>query len=155
MNSSTQLSASAHHLSETRTWQTGILQVSVQRDIKKLSDSFLKQYDLTTMHWFVLGAVLDAGDAGIRLTDLAVRVGTTLGYLTNAVNNLELKHMMVRVDHASDSRTKLLMIAPEFISQCKVIENGLRELLRDEFYKKISREELQQYISVLEKLSTS
>jgi DNA-binding MarR family transcriptional regulator len=153
MNKSTYLSDSARNLSQTRTWQTGILQSGVHRDMKKLSDGYLKQYDLTTMHWFILGAVLDAGDDGIRLTDLAERVGTTLGYLTNAVNNLELKHMMVRLDHMSDSRTKILIIDPDFRSQCEVIERGLRKLLREEFYQKVSREELQQYVSVLEKLS--
>lgn len=140
-------------LAEMRTWQSGVLQSSMHRGLKKASDEYLKQYDLSTMHWYIIGTIHDAGVKGIRITDLAETVGTTLGYLTNAVNSLELKGIVQRTDHSTDSRTKLLNISPSYQDQLFEIEEGMRDLLRTKLYGKISRDELQTFITVLQKLS--
>jgi DNA-binding MarR family transcriptional regulator len=135
------------------TWQSGIAQSHAFRTTKKLTDDFLKSYNLSTMHWFIVGAIFDTGAKGIRITDLAAQLGTTVGYLTTAINSLELKGMVTRDEHESDSRTKILKIHPDFYKTCTTIEEGLRDRFRTALYQNLTRDELQTYISVLYKLT--
>jgi DNA-binding MarR family transcriptional regulator len=140
-------------LAEMSTWQSGILQSSAHRRTKKLTDDYLKRYDLSTMHWLIIGTILESEHRGIRLTDLAEKIGTTMGYLTNAINTLVLRNMVVRTDDRDDSRTKTLTIHPDFAPKCEKIEAGMRDMLRKTLYSKMSRDELETYITVLQKLA--
>lgn len=139
-------------LASTSTYESGIAQSHAFRVTKKITDDFLKDYGLTTMHWFIVGAIFDAAN-GIRITDLANKVGTTIGYLTTAVNSLELRNIVIRDEHESDSRTKVLRIHPDYARTCTEIEEGLRERMRKMLYKDLTREELTVYITVLHKLT--
>lgn len=140
-------------LATMTTWESGILQSTVHRTIKKLTDGYLDRYGLSTMHWFILGAILETGDNGIRLTELAERIGTTQGYLTNALNTLEHRGMVSRGDHLSDSRIKVLTIPEAFRPTCTEIEVGLRNEFRRTIYRHMTRPELEAYINALQKLA--
>ncbi len=141
-------------LARMPTWQSGILQSTVHRTIKKLSDGFLERYGLSTMHWFVLGVIYEAGDTGIRLTELATKVGTTQSYLTNTLNILEHRGMVDRSDHSTDNRIKILTIPDNYRSTCAEIEEGLRNEFRHNIYQHMTRPELEAYINALQKLAT-
>lgn len=140
-------------LADLPTWQSGILQASMQRSMKKLTDDYLKQFDLSTTHWLIIGAIWGAGPKGIRLTDLAEQVGTTLGYLTTALNTLEAKQMVIRSSQTDDNRTKLITIQPSYKRKCQKIEAGLRDVFRHALYKHIDRDDLETYVKVTQKLS--
>jgi DNA-binding MarR family transcriptional regulator len=140
-------------LAQMPTWQSGILQSSVHRTIKKLSDGFLERYGLSTMHWFVLGVIFETGDIGIRLTELATKVGTTQSYLTNTLNILEHHGMVNRSDHPTDNRIKILTIPDAYRSTCVEIEAGLRDAFRQSIYQHMTRPELEAYITALQKLA--
>lgn len=116
---------------------------------------YLSQYDLTTMQWFVVGFVYDAGDAGIRLNDLMKILDTTMPFITTIVNMLESKGIIHKVSDTTDSRIKIAKLNPTYRHVVEEIEEGLREELRTELYSnnKISRDELATYINVLYKIA--
>src|SRR5689334_6272433 len=94
-------------LSNITTYQAGVAQASTHRVLQKYCDEVLAAYGITKMHWLIIGTVLDAGENGVRLTDLTDKLGTTMAYLTNTVNLLESKAMLSRTSHATDSRSKV------------------------------------------------
>jgi DNA-binding MarR family transcriptional regulator len=131
------------------TYQSGVVQSRAWRTIKRLSDDWLRQYSITTAQWIIIGMVLDTGKQGIRITDLAKQTDTTLSFLTHTVNLLESKNILMRVDHASDSRAKMVRVADDYVKTCKKIEQELRVKFADTLYSKISRQDLAVYIKVL------
>jgi DNA-binding MarR family transcriptional regulator len=136
-------------LSGLTTYQAGVAQAAIHRTLQKYCDEVLVQYGITKMHWLIIGTVMDAGDRGARLTDLSTALGTTLPYLTNAVNLLESKGMLVRASSDTDSRSKLITIHPDFAPKCAVIEATLRDALRTSIYAEIDPAEFRIYMKVL------
>lgn len=141
-------------ISQISTYQSGIVQASAHRILNRVTSDFLLQFGLTSMQWFIIGHIHDAGDGGLRISDLMRKVSTTLPYITNIVSLLESKGMVRKITHSGDSRIKLVSIAPNYRDTVEEIENGLREHLRQTLYHKdrISREELNDYIAVLYKI---
>lgn len=144
-------------ISQITTYQSGIAQASAHRVINRVVTDFLLQYGLTSMQWFILGHIHDAGERGIRMSDLMRRVHTTLPYITNTVALLESKRTINKIGHEGDSRIKLVKVASSYTSTVDEIELGLRDHLRQTLYTEdnISRRELQDYISVLYKIVNS
>lgn len=140
-------------ISAITTYQAGILQSSAHRLLQKYSDEVLRPYGITKMQWMITGSVLDAGKDGIRITDLAKMLDTTLSYLTNTINLLESKGILQRTTNSQDERVKFVTVNPRFIPKCREIEKDLRAHLREVIYKDIAPEEFQTYMQVLHKLS--
>lgn len=142
-------------ISHITTYESGVVQSSAHRLTMKIKTDYLSQYDITTMQWFVIGFTYDAGDQGIRLNDLMKALDTTMPFITNTVNVLELKGILQKVSDLNDSRVKIAKLNPEYRSQVEEIEAGLRDKLRTELYTQdsITRDELQIYISVLYKIA--
>lgn len=141
-------------ISRITTYQSGVAQAAAHRLINRVVTDFLLAYGLTPMQWFAIGFVYDTGTAGIRPSDLARSLDTTLPYVTNTINTLEAKGILTKKAHSGDSRIKLISVAPSFRATVDEIESGLRARLRDELYSDdhISRDELQAYIHVLYKI---
>lgn len=135
------------------TYQSGVVQSSAFRALKKHTAQLLKEHDMTTMQWFIVGTIYDAGPVGIRLTDLATKLDTGLPFLTNTLNLLESKGMVQRLSHANDNRSRMVSVTPAFKKKCPGIERDLRNKLRKSLYLSITPEELSTYIAVLHKLS--
>ncbi len=113
----------------------------------------LKEYDLTSMQWFILGTIYDAGDDGVQLTLLASKLQTGLPFVTNTVNMLESKHMVVRIGSLKDSRIKNVSTTSEFKDICIKIEQSLRHKMRQSIYAHITPADLEIYIKVMYQLS--
>ncbi len=135
------------------TYQSGVIQSAAYRNLHKQFSGLLKEHDLTCMQWFVAGTILDAGQDGIKATDLAKKLRTGLPFTTKIINQLEAKGIVERRDDPSDSRVSCVTIAPSFSGSCAGIEQQLRQKLRKTIYKNISPDELRTYIRVLYKLS--
>lgn len=148
-NKSALLKTASADLAKITTYQSGVVQSAAHRQLKKLTDSCLQKHGLTTMQWFIVGTVLDSGKSGIRITDLAKKLDTTLSFLTHVVNLLESKKILTRVAHQDDSRSKMVAVSKKFRPKCSAIEKDLRNELRKKLYAKISPEELRVYIKVL------
>lgn len=140
-------------LSKVTTYQAGVMQASTHRLLQKKCDDILRPYGISKMHWLIIGTVLDAGPAGIRLTDLAEALDTTQSYLTTTINLLVSKKMLMRTDNEADSRSKFVSIDPDFAPKCIEIENTLRHALRKSIYSHIDPTEFRVYMKVLYQLS--
>ncbi|MBC7512296.1 MarR family transcriptional regulator [Candidatus Saccharibacteria bacterium] len=141
-------------ISQVATYQSGIVQASAHRIINRVVSDYLLIHGLTAMQWFAVGIIYDAGNQGIRLSDLTRKLSTTLPYVTNMVTLLESKGMVRKVAHAGDSRIKLVSVNPKYKRTVEGIERGLRDHMRTNLYDVdgISRDELQTYITVLYKI---
>jgi DNA-binding MarR family transcriptional regulator len=141
-------------ISQITTYQSGIAQAAAHRVINRVVSDYLLEHGLTAMQWFTLGSIYDAGDKGIRISELMRKLQTTLPFVTNTVALLESKGMVRKVAHSGDSRIKLVSIAPRYRTKVQRIEDGLRDHLREVLYSddNISRDELQAYIQVLYKI---
>lgn len=140
-------------LSNITTYQAGVQQASMHRILQKHCDAILKPYGISKMHWLIIGTVLDSGEAGVRLTELAESLNTTMSYITNAVNLLESRSMLIRSDSSTDSRSKLISINPSFIPKCTEIENTLRIGLRNSIYANVDPKDFLIYMKVMYQLS--
>lgn len=141
-------------ISQITTYQSGIAQSTAHRVINRIVSDYLLEYGLTAMHWFTVGIIYDAGEKGIRISDLTKKLQTTTPFVTNTITLLESKGLVQKVAHAGDSRIKLVSITPGFIPTVEEIEKGLREYMRKALYAEsnVTREELQAYIHVLYKI---
>ena len=140
-------------LSNVTTYQAGVMQATTHRLLQKYCDDILASYGITKMQWLIIGTILDSGEKGIRITELAQQVGTTLSYLTNTVNLLESKDILKRAAHSEDSRSKFVSINPTYTNTANEIESFLRRRLRESVYSNISAEEFRVYMKVLSQLS--
>lgn len=135
------------------TYKAGVLQSQAHRKLKKAMADFLKPHNLTMMEWFTLGLIKDAGEHGIRMSDLSNELQTTLPYTTNLINHLSSKGFVSRRADESDSRSKLLTLTPNVSDTCDKIEISLRENMRKLIYSNISPDDLSTYIKVLYKIA--
>lgn len=140
-------------ISSITTYQAGVAQSSAYRNLNKLFSAMLKQHDLTSMQWFVLGTIHDAGTEGIQLTQLSTKLQTGLPFITNTINLLESKGMVERKGSPTDSRSKRVFITDTFRPTCEKIETDLVEKLRGSVYGNIDSDELRIYIKVLSQIS--
>ncbi|MCW1907908.1 MAG: MarR family transcriptional regulator [Candidatus Saccharibacteria bacterium] len=140
-------------LADITTYQVGALESAAHRALRQYKDKQLSAYGLTGMEWYIVGIVADTGKTGIRTTDLAKNLGTTLGFLTKALKLLEAKRIITRRANAEDARSSFVALNPSYQKQVKKIEEVLRSKLRDSIYSQITKEELETYIRVMEKLS--
>lgn len=135
------------------TYKAGVVQSQAHRKLKKAVADFLKPHNLTMMEWFVLGLIKDAGEDGIRMSDLSNELQTTLPYTTNLINHLTNKGFVSRRTDTSDSRSKILSLSPEMVETCNKIEIDLRENMRKLIYSNISPDDLSTYVKVLYKIA--
>ena len=140
-------------LSQTTTYQAGIVQATVHRRLQKFCDNVLLPYGITKIHWLIIGIVYDHRATGVRISDLAKIVGTNLPYMTNTVNLLEGKRILERIDNHLDSRSTFVSVHSKFMPKCKKIEVAMRNALRVEIYAGISPEDFRIYMKVLYGLS--
>ena len=136
-------------LQQITTYQAGAKQASVHRSLQQLCDQILEPFGISKMQWLIIGHVLDAEKAGVRISDLANTLSTTIPFITNAVNVLEARGYLQRNENEHDSRSKLLTIHPNFAPHCQKIELALRKGLRETLYASIDPEDFKVYIKVL------
>lgn len=135
------------------TYQSGVIQSKTYRALNAYFAQCLKTHGLTTMQWFIIGTVYDAGEDGVRMSELASTLGSTLPTLTEATALLESKGWLLKNNHHTDGRTRMLTINPEKRETCMAIEQDLRVQLRKNIYSKVSQAELTAYVNVLYKLA--
>ena len=141
-------------ISQITTYHSGVAQAAAFRTVNRSVADFLLSYGLTRMQWYVVGLTRDASPGGMRISDLARKLNTTVPYITNLLASLESRGIVQKVRHKGDSRIKLVSIVESYIPTIDQIEADLREYLREHLYgeQHISRDELSTYIHVLYKL---
>lgn len=136
-------------LARVTTYQAGIVQAAAHRSLQRECDRILKPFGITKVQWLIIGAVLDAGRAGISVTRLTQVLGTTMPYMTTSINLLESKGWLVRTSNQLDSRSKLVTIAEGNVACCADIERTLRAGLRKTIYADVDPIEFHTYLKVL------
>lgn len=135
------------------TYQVTVFQSRAHRAIRLRIEDSLRKHNLTMMQWSILGFVHEAGEAGIRISDLAKKIDTSLAFITNSINTLEAKGMVRRVGYEADNRAKLVHVTSEFKGKMSTIENELREHINEWFYKNIKTKDLAVYLKVLRQIA--
>ena len=87
------------NLGELTTYQVGAMQAAAIRSLRKHGDELLSEYGITNMQWHIIGTILDAGRRGMRISDLAKQLDTTMSFMTTNVNLLESKWVMETRQH--------------------------------------------------------
>jgi len=140
-------------MSAFSTWNAGVIQAQVYRNLKKATTKILKQHDLTMAQWFILGKVYDSGKRGIRMTDLAKNVSVTMPYLSKTMAALEKKKMVEKIGVQTDRRSSTYHVTTNMAPRVAKIEEMVREDLKELLFPEITPEELFTYVKVLFKLS--
>lgn len=151
-NSHTPDVTSLTSLRHVSTYRAGVAQSAAYRLLRQYVDDCVDSYDLTTMQWFMLGVVYDAGETGITVTELSQALDTTIPYITTTLNMLERGGMVKRTPKPGDGRTRVVRLVPRHIKTVEKIEHDLRCRMRDTIYKDISPQELRVYLTVVYKL---
>lgn len=136
-------------LNEITTYQVGVLEAAAHRALRQHKDTLLKEYGLNGVDWYLIGTVHDAGEQGIRSTDLAKQLNVTMGFLTKEVNHLEARGILVKKANAKDARSSYIALNKKYVQTLQRIEQKLRAQLRDSIYGTITRDELQTYLKVI------
>jgi len=143
----------APDLADIVTYQAGVMQARSFRNLKKYFEECLNPYGLTSMQWFIAGTVYDYGKPGIAMTTLAKDMGITLPSLLGALEGLEAKGMVTKVNNSGDNRVKMIAATQRFIERCPVIEEALRVKFHDTLYKNLSVDELTTFVQVMYKIA--
>lgn len=139
--------------SQLPTYQVTVYQSRAHRAIRMRIENSLRQYNLTMMQWSILGYVHEAGEVGIRISDIARKLDTSLAFITNSVNTLEAKGVVHRVGYEADNRAKLVRVTADYKPKVKAIESDLHTSVNEWFYKNIKKEDLATYLSVLTQIA--
>jgi DNA-binding MarR family transcriptional regulator len=131
------------------TYQAVVLQSRAHRAIKESLTRLLRDHGITMMQWSIIGLISDAGKNGMRISDLAHKLDTSLAFITTSVNVLEAKGLVHRVGHAKDNRSKLVHLNPDFAPRVATIEAELSKKQMADIYQSISPSDLATYFNVL------
>lgn len=138
------------NLSHLTTSETGLLQGRAYRNLNREFAAFLGEFNLSLTDWALLGLV--AGRSGVSQVELAEELDVTAPMAAKIVAALELVGFITRVPSSTDSRVKIVNLAPAGAGCIAKVEPVLRKrmslLLAD-----ISRADLEAYIRVLVSLA--
>lgn len=135
------------------TYQTTLTQARAHRALKTKMSYFLRPHNLTMMQWAIVGSLHDAGDNGMRVSDLAHQLDTSLAFVTTTLNVLEAKGIVTRSSHAQDNRAKIVRIANSFSPRVNVIEKEVSEKLLSWLEPSLGRENLAVYLGAIDKIA--
>lgn len=136
------------------TYQAVVLQSRAQRALKAGLASSLRAYELTMMQWSIIGLIHAAGEKGVRISDLAQQLDTSLAFVTTTINMLEAKNLVRRTGHMHDSRAKVVTLDDTFASQVSGIEEVLSREQRQTVYSGLSDGDIETYFKVLRRIAS-
>jgi len=140
-------------LTDTTTYQTTLTQARAHRALKTKLSYFLRPHNLTMMQWAIVGSLHDAGETGMRVSDLANRLDTSLAFVTTTLNVLEAKGIVSRNSHAQDNRAKIIRLTDMFRPQVDGIEKEVAQKLHGWLVPSIGLEDLEVYVNVIDKIA--
>lgn len=140
-------------LSSLSTYEAGALQAAAHRNLQKYSDNVLDSFGITKMQWLIIGIVVDAKDGYVREADLAESLGTTMPYMTEAVNHLVTKSILHKDSENRTGSSQKIYVESSFAPKIMQIENTFRDSLRSTIYVGVSSQDLRTYMKVLYRLS--
>lgn len=135
------------------TYHNTLTQARAHRIIKTKLSLFLRPHNLTMMQWAIVGSLHRAGDAGMRVSDLASQLDTSLAFVTTTLNVLEAKGIVERAHHAQDNRAKVVHLTAIFIPKFEPIEKEVAAKMSDWLLPAVGKEDLDTYLKVIHKIA--
>jgi DNA-binding MarR family transcriptional regulator len=143
------------NISDLTTYRAVVLQSRAHRAIKMHLTQLLKDRGITMMQWSIIGLVSDAGENGMRISDLAQALDTSLAFITTSVNVLEAKGFVVRTGHSQDNRAKLVRLSEAFAPKVTAIETDLSARQQEYLYAGLDAKDIAVYFKVLRHFAKS
>ena len=141
-------------LKKSRMHELSIAQMFMARNIGSFHQAALKDYDLSSIQWLVLGVIADSTAAGgIRVTDLATSFDVKTTYITSVLNSLRAKKYVETRYDPQDARVRLAIVTPTGAEQVVSIEAHMQKEIAQRLNGLLSAQELEQYIQTLRKLA--
>lgn len=137
----------------TPTYRMAVTQSRANRAFKAKLSQLLKQHNVTMMQWTIIGLVGDAKKDGLRISDLAAALDTSMAFITTTVNMLEAKGIVEKTSHDRDSRAKIVRLSNSFRPKVGAIETDLSGHVQQWLGEKATPKDLATYFSVLKALA--
>lgn len=128
-------------------YTSAALQVITYKKLQSRITAILKQYNLNTTQWIILGK-LSEKRSGLRATDLARFMHVEVPLVTMVSQPLLGRGLIDSVVQAHDKRTKLLRVTSQAQELIRSIELKLQAQF-DDILKDVSNQDLQAYFKVL------
>ena len=133
------------------TYNFGIVQNKVFRQLKQRTTKVLSESDITTNEWAVLGFLYD-NVSGIRPGDIALTIGVERPLITLLCQSLEDKQYITLTPDVTDSRAKKICLTDAGRRYVEDMEPKIRADMRI-YVKGISLTQLYTYYTVMKKMS--
>ena len=134
---------------DLKTYNVGILQDQVYRILKKQTNVILKDYDLTSFEWAVLGILFESKE-GENAVDLAEEIGVTQAFVSKVLKKLKV-NKYIELKREEDGRYKKIHLSNygrESVLQIEpILKEKMKVLLKD-----IVITDLYGYVNTLKKI---
>ncbi|MGH7196609.1 MAG: MarR family winged helix-turn-helix transcriptional regulator [Candidatus Saccharimonadales bacterium] len=140
-------------VTQMTTYQAAVIQARAHRVLKTKISYFLRDHGLTMMQWSIIGFVHQAGPQGIRISDIAHELDTSLAFITTSINVLEAKGFVKRDSHAHDNRAKLVRLTDDFQPKVAEIEKDLRKKASGWIRTAVTNDDIVTYLRVLTQIA--
>lgn len=135
------------------TYRAAVAQSRAQRALKIKVSELLKTHSITMMQWSIIGLVFESGKDGMRISDLAKELNTSMAFITTIVNMLEAKSVVEKTNHERDSRAKVVRLSESFKPKVKEIETQMHSQLDTWLNTRADKNEIGTYFTVLNRLA--
>lgn len=135
------------------TYRAAVTQSRAQRALKIKVSELLRSHGITMMQWSIIGLVFEAGETGMRISDLAKELNTSMAFITTIVNILEAKSVVQKTNHERDSRAKVVRLTEAFKPKVNEIEGLMHAQLDEWLNTRANKKDLSVYFSVLSQLA--
>jgi len=140
-------------LSDFSTYETGILQARAYRNLRHFIARTLKDYELTSTQWSILGVICEeTKNGGIRVSNLAKMLDVEASFVTNMIKQLIKSGYAEHTYDEDDGRVRLIIGTDKAQLKAAEIERHMRKEMHI-WLKDVDDKELGHYINVLGKIS--
>jgi DNA-binding MarR family transcriptional regulator len=143
------------YTSDLPTYLAVVMQSRAHRALKASLTAALRPYGITMMQWSLIGLIADQGSEGVRISDLARSLDTSLAFVTTTINALQAKDIVTRTGHTRDNRAKLVSLSPEFAGKVTAIEADIKKALLANLYDGVAGNDLATYFKVVQHIARS
>ena len=141
-------------ISNFSTYRTGIIQARAYRNLRNFMADKLKEHNLTSTEWSIMGVVSDeTKNGGIRVGDLAALLDVEAPFITKSVKKLMKRGYFEYGYDEDDGRVRLVLGTDKCHLKVVEIERYLRKEMRS-WLSGVGLRELVGYIKVLRKISS-
>jgi len=143
-------------LKKPKIYELGIAQTLVARNMSNFRNDILKEYELSSAGWFVLGLVQNkTPKGGIRVTDLAAILDVKTTYITTTLNSLREKGYVDTRSDKRDARVRLVVITKEGSKAIAAVEKHLQKETEKFLGDRVTSEQFANYVHVLQEIAQS